>query len=91
MMPDPGQEKRDQEVREQEAIGHLASIRWLKQVIADRDSEIERITRCYESATGKDVCGSGGVVRVECKEMTKLREQNKQLKKQIFQSGGEVE
>ena len=37
-------------------------------------SELERVKRCYESATGKPVCGEGDIVRLECKEMTGLRE-----------------
>ena len=35
-------------------------------------AENERLKRCYESATGKPVCGEGAVLRVECKKMTTL-------------------
>lgn len=43
-------------------------------LVDEKDTEIARLKRCYESATGKMVCGEGSVIRVECTEMTRLRE-----------------
>lgn len=37
--------------------------------------EIEGLQRCYESAAGKPVCGEGSVIRMECQEMTALRQE----------------
>jgi hypothetical protein len=43
--------------------------------IAALETENERIMRCYESVSGKPVCGEGAVIRVECKQMEALRHQ----------------
>lgn len=51
--------------------------------IARLEAENERLKRCYESATGKKVCGEGSVIRVECKQMTELRAKNERLESEL--------
>ena len=42
-------------------------------------AELERVKRCYASATGKSVCGEGAIMRVECRQMTALRAMVKEM------------
>src|SRR4030066_2307482 len=62
---------------------HEAQITDYENVITNLQAENERLKRCYESATGKPVCGEGSVIRMECQKMANLREENERLKKEV--------
>ncbi len=56
---------------EQEAMKDR--IKDLENERAELRSELDRVKRCYEFATGEPVCGANTVVQIECKEMAKCR------------------
>lgn len=50
----------------------------------EQQAEIERLTKCYATATGKiGACGSSSLMRVECKQMTELRAEIERLREAL--------
>lgn len=77
---DVAQRIRDQDVGRRLFLAHVDRDAAREGLAAAR-AEIERLKRCYATATGKaHGCGSGAVVRIECKQMSASRVELERLR-----------